>query len=443
VVTENAGEGTDLVQTTLLSYALTANIENLTFTGTTGNFVGTGNALVNVITGGAGNDTLDGGAGADSLNGGAGTDTVSYANSSAGVAASLVAAAVNTGGDAAGDVLSNIENMVGSAFNDTLIGSSGVNVLTGGAGDDTLIGGAGADTLDGGTGIDTASYAASTVGVVVSLVAGAANTGGDAAGDVLTNIENLTGSALKDVFTGDANNNVFIGSAGADTLNGGAGIDTASYATSSAGVVVSLVAGAINTGGDAAGDVLTAMENLTGSALKDVLTGDANNNVLIGGAGADTLDGGAGSDTASYATSTAGVTVSLVAGAVNTGGDAAGDVLTNIENLTGSAFNDVLIGNTGANVLTGGAGNDTLTGGTGTDTFSFQKGDGIDRITDFSASGGEIIQLLNYGISSFTQLQGMISQQGADVVINIDPSNQITLAATTASQLTAANFHFT
>lgn len=93
----------------------------------------------------------------------------------------------------------------------------------------------------------------------------------------------------------------------------------------------------------------------------------------MGGAGADTLTGGAGIDTASYASSSASVTVSLVAGAINTGGDAAGDVLSKIENLTGSAFNDVLIGNTGVNVLTGGAGNDTLTGGAGADTFSFQN----------------------------------------------------------------------
>ena len=64
VVTENAGEGTDEVRTTLGSYALGANVENLTFTGT-GSFAGTGNALDNVLAGGAGADTLAGGAGND------------------------------------------------------------------------------------------------------------------------------------------------------------------------------------------------------------------------------------------------------------------------------------------------------------------------------------------------------------------------------------------
>ena len=73
VATENVGEGTDTVRTTLLSETLGANLENLTFIGS-GNFTGNGNTLNNVITGGTGTDTLNGGAGNDTLNGGAGND---------------------------------------------------------------------------------------------------------------------------------------------------------------------------------------------------------------------------------------------------------------------------------------------------------------------------------------------------------------------------------
>src|SRR5215813_9015756 len=75
VVTENPGEGTaDTVKTTTATFALGANLENLTFIGA-GNFTGTGNALPNTIVGGQGNDTLDGGAGADTMLGGQGDDT--------------------------------------------------------------------------------------------------------------------------------------------------------------------------------------------------------------------------------------------------------------------------------------------------------------------------------------------------------------------------------
>jgi serralysin len=74
VVSENASEGTDTVKTTLLSYTLGANVENLIFTGS-GSFAGIGNVLSNSIVGGAGNDTLEGKAGADTMAGGAGNDT--------------------------------------------------------------------------------------------------------------------------------------------------------------------------------------------------------------------------------------------------------------------------------------------------------------------------------------------------------------------------------
>src|SRR5262245_21847216 len=68
VVTEVADEGTDLVQASV-SYTLSANVENLTLTGSA-NINGTGNTLANIITGNSANNTLDGGAGADTLIGG-------------------------------------------------------------------------------------------------------------------------------------------------------------------------------------------------------------------------------------------------------------------------------------------------------------------------------------------------------------------------------------
>jgi Ca2+-binding RTX toxin-like protein len=380
-----------------------SGIENLT--GGAGDDTLSGDANANALDGGNGNDTLIGGAGADALTGGAGTDTASYATAAAGVTANLTTPASNTG-DAAGDTYTTIENLTGSGFNDTLTGDANANVLDGGAGDDVLIGGAGADTLIGGAGIDTASYSTAAAAVVASLAAPASNTG-DAAGDTYNTIENLTGTGFNDTLTGDANanvldggagNDILIGGAGADALIGGAGTDTASYTTSTLALIASLANAAGNTG-DAAGDTYSGIENLTGGAGDDTLSGDGaanaidggnGNDVLIGGAGADALTGGAGTDTASYATAAAGVTANLTTPASNTG-DAAGDTYTTIENLTGSAFADILTGTTGANVLDGGAGDDTLTGGAGADTLI--GGAGIDTASYSAATAAVIANL--------------------------------------------------
>ena len=84
----------------------------------------------------------------------------------------------------------------------------------------------------------------------------------------------------------------------------------------------------------------------------------------------------------SFADSAAGVTVDLASG-TGAGSDAAGDVISGIENIDGSSYDDTLTGDTGNNVLRGGAGNDSLTGGEGDDAYLFGRGDNQDVIDNF------------------------------------------------------------
>ena len=160
--------------------------------GTSGSDTLLGDAAADVISGldgndtlygGAGSDTLEGGLGADRMFGGDGIDTATYANSAAGVTATL-GGPVGSGGDAQGDVLFSIENLLGSALGDRLTGSAFGNRIEGGAGNDTLIGGGGADQLFGGAGTDRADYTSSGAAVTVAL-GGAVGSGGDAEGDRL------------------------------------------------------------------------------------------------------------------------------------------------------------------------------------------------------------------------------------------------------------------
>jgi len=162
VVTEASSAGTDSVNSSI-TYTLTANVENLTLTGTAA-INATGNAVKNVLTGNAGANTLDGGAGADSMLGGTGNDLYYVDNVN-----DVVTEASSAGTDSVNSSISytltaNVENLTltgtaainatGNALNNVLTGNAGANTLNGGEGLDTLNGGAGADKLYGGLGND-------------------------------------------------------------------------------------------------------------------------------------------------------------------------------------------------------------------------------------------------------------------------------------------------
>lgn len=102
-----------------------------------------------------GDDTLDGGAGNDSLDGGGNTDLASYASASAAVNVSLAIAGPQHTLGAGIDTLAHIEQLAGSAFDDTLTGFANGSY-------DRLIGGAGADLLNAGSGDDKFVYTAIT-----------------------------------------------------------------------------------------------------------------------------------------------------------------------------------------------------------------------------------------------------------------------------------------
>lgn len=205
------------------------------------------------IQSGNSNDTMLGGNGDDFLSvgdfsttrlvdGGAGTDTLAFTSSSleafpGGVVFDLNQTTAQT--VALGVVLTvtGVENIYGSAGNDTLIGDAGANSFRGGAGDDTLIGGDGDDVfeggdgndvLDGGFGSDTLVYSVSdATSTSVNLATGVATsvTANGVFTDSLTSIENVVGTNGSDVIVGDANNNFIRGAGGADILQGGVGQD--------------------------------------------------------------------------------------------------------------------------------------------------------------------------------------------------------------------------
>ena len=176
------------------------------------------------------------------------------------------------------------------------------------------------------------------------------------------------------------------------------GIDTADYTDSNAGVLVRLWNGT-GVGGDAEGDIISGIENLTGSAFGDSLVGS--NNVM------NTLDGGAGNDF-----------------------------------LYGLSGDDTLIGGAGADILDGGLGIDTMTGGAGQDFFVFADGFGSDTITDFANDLDKLDFTAQTTLTSLAAVLAVSSQVGADTVIALDANNTITLQNFTLADLDAADFVF-
>ena len=347
--------------------------------GTPGADTMSGGAGTDIIAGGSGNDSIsagaggdliDGGAGADTIDGGDGTDIVTYVNSTAAVNIDLNRLTAQIGGDAQGDILVSIQSVIGSGFDDTIVSSYMDAYIDGGAGSDSIIAAGGADIIIGGLGNDTIRS-------------------GDGADSI------SAGDGSDSVFGGNGNDSIdggigadtLIGGAGADTLDGGLWTDTVDYSASAAGVAVSLAAGAVGAGGDAAGDVLIGVEVLVGSGWNDTLIGGSGYSTLIGGAGNDILyagstntrlDGGSGNDsmyggmgndsfvvdsTGDFVTDSngSGTDRDTVYTTLNTYSLAVGNnieqvVFTGVGNFVGT-------GNELRNYISGGDGNDTLTGG--------------------------------------------------------------------------------
>jgi Ca2+-binding RTX toxin-like protein len=321
----------------------------------------------------------------------------------------------------------HIQDVTGSNLADTIIGDAGDNKIDGGGGDDHIFGGAGAntlnggdgndtitlqlegiggstlDTIDGGNDVDTLAFSVTpglpgTFGVDVNLSShevdsihyldgtldGPIQSRGEAS---VTNVENVTGTDQSDVIVGDGKANTLIGNGGDDVLQGGGGND---YLDGGAGNDRFIEFGA-NHGGDVihgGGDVDTVVYTHGGGVTLGATDPDHAVKVTLAEPG------------------NAGTAIMFVDGpSPLSPPTAVVDYLYDIQNVTGSDFNDTLIGNSqdntllggfgedslsgsgGKDLLNGGPGHDVLTGGADADTFQFSDlgvGANGDTITDFT-----------------------------------------------------------
>jgi Ca2+-binding RTX toxin-like protein len=365
----------------------------------------TGADNVDQLLGGNGNDDLDGGLGNDNLDGGAGSNTADYSNDgrTSQVTIHLDTSAKTANASGEQDTLANIENAIGTPFNDTFWGDTSANDFRGGAGRDTMH-------------YDDAKH---DKGVTVSLD-DQANDGAAGEGDnIHSDIENVLGGAGDDTFLAGNASESFDGKG--FTTN----YDTVSFANLTVPVTVTLLTKSATAGSNLYTYTLNGIAHVVGTPLGDSISGSNQGDFLEGGAGDDTLrgalgndtlSGGAGTDTVVYDgdNRTAGVQVDLNVGTEkslvtkSTAAENDTDSLSGIEGAIGTQYADQLYGDNNANTLTGNAGNDTLrgrggndvlvpggdkdviSGGAGTDTVSYA--DHINPVTvtlDSNANDGQ------------------------------------------------------
>ena len=169
----------------------------------------------------------------------------------------------------------------------------------------------------------------------------------------MDNIEDVVGSAFDDIIAGDDKGNFILGLDGKDQISGQGDRDT-------------ILGG-------------SGIDNLFGNDGDDRLIGGSDIDFLRGDKGDDFLDGGSGEDAARYETDPSGVVVFLsTTQGVATDGYGNTDTLISIEDVRGSAFDDIITGDEVSNTIRGNGGNDNLVGGGGDDDLI--GGDGFDLL---------------------------------------------------------------
>ncbi|MBD2409743.1 hypothetical protein FACHB389_09970 [Nostoc calcicola FACHB-389] len=436
----------------------------------------------------SGNNTLNGGAGDDTLRAEFSTGNNLLSGGDGNDSLSISGYLIDYIGQTIYDSSSGDNTLNGGAGDDTLRAeyTTGNNLLSGGDGNDsfylrtspphTAPSFIATQTVDGGQGDDLLSvnYSYATAGIV-STFNPTTNSGEITAGTYRVSYKDIEGlnildTAYDDSIVGSNGNDTLSGVyGGKDTIDGGLGDDVLSvnnygYSNGTGGITSTFNAitntGSITNGTNQVSYKNIERLNIFGTGNNDNIVGNSGNDTLSPGyGGKDTIDGGLGDDVLSvnYGNATGGITwtfnTNTNVGEINAGANRV--TYKNIERfnisgtnydekivgksgndtLSGASGNDTIIGGAGNDIIIGGGGNDTLTGGLGNDTFVYDilndyLGSGTDIITDFGSVGkgsnpsaGAIASLdtLQFkGSSTFSAQNLQLTQNGNNLEITFE-----------------------
>jgi Ca2+-binding RTX toxin-like protein len=317
----------------------------------------------------------------------------------------------------------------------TLDGGAGNDVLAGGGGNDLLLGGDGADLVVGRQGNDSAFLGSGNDSFIWNPGDGSDFIDGEAGFDTLTF---RASNAANDVTVGTNGTQAVVSSNFADaTLN----------VTNVERIEVNALGGPDNVtvNDQTRTDVFEVAIDLAANLGGSTGDGQVDHVTLNGGIDAQTIDitnsGGQVIVTGTPVAMPGAVLERLHATQTTIDHTDAVDQLL----VTGGGGNDTLNASTltpGLMKLTldGGAGNDTLTGTLGADHFVFAFGNGADTITNFTHAAGDVIDLQGTGLTSFAQLQALMTDHGTFTTIDFGAGGSLNLAGLHPEQLQANDF---
>ncbi|WP_299880244.1 calcium-binding protein [uncultured Sulfitobacter sp.] len=343
------------------------------------------------------------------LDGGKGVDTLDLSQVADGVNVNLKAGKLD------GSTAQNFENVIGTAYDDTIKGDNQDNEISGLDGADKIFGRSGDDTLVGGKGDDIVK-------------------GGQGDDDLVWN--NGDGSDLMD---GGKGNDLVQVNFDTDLVNDDLqNKDVAEFSVTDKGVAFARIEvndqterGLFNLD---VRNTETLETNFGGGEDTAVLVDNILDKIVLD------LDGGAGIDTLDFSQLSSAVEVDLAAGTMASAGGTKTSTAVNFENIEGTAFDDTITGDDQDNVIRGGAGNDVMQGGEGADTFVFFEEDqGVDVILDFELGVDSLAFFTTDPDVTTENLLGNMTQNGDHVDMTLN-NKVVTFENTSIADFSADDF---
>ena len=487
-------EGDDILQAAGGNDLVSGGLGDDLIEGGSGNDTLSGGDGADSLSGDDGDDIFDGGAGDDVILGGIGMDTVTYQTATAGVSVDLSLSGAQDTEGAGTDTISEIENLIGSDFDDCLMDGPTDNIIAGGLGiDKFLIRGSGGSKT-----ISDFNYVNEKVEFRVNMFDSGEDVFSKArqsGADVIIDLGGIDKLILKDVVISNLTVDNFVVPPPTakpiekpDIIKDESELNYTFSAAISIGNDYDLSkdpniafsdtiphATVLATAGGGGNEFYKIDADANSRGIFDIDSAnfdtilqlfDSDGNLIASNDDSYDDPGSAyGNSLIDYTFQNSGhyylvvssydnpdnielgssYTLNISVVGRNLDYPASAEQVTQPTFLYGTGGADALTGNQSDDVLSGGGGDDLLTGGGGSNVFIFGPASGQDTVTDFKPAGmgHDLLQFDHTIFADASSALAAASQVGSDVVLTASATDTITLKNTQVGSLTSDDFRIT